>query len=188
MDFQNGTCLTDRLSNLYNLTTDHLKITKYSTTLCHNRCLAEMPLKECGCSGYRRALLYQQICNFAQARNCIEALPTDKNCLMKCTPPCDELEYLIHLSFQKYPVESQNADRNGFLTANFYFRRMEKQIREESLRYGIEDFKSNIGGYMGLFSGYSILTLVEFVSFVFVATGYYKYNIYAVLDLMFDFF
>ena len=52
---------------------------------------------------------------------------------------------------------------------------MEAEVWEDQISYEIENLLADIGGQLGLFSGYSVLTLIEFLFFLFYIIGHIVY-------------
>jgi len=90
-------------------------------------------------------------------------------CLKTCKLPCDEIVYEIQHSFLKYPIKKQKLAEefdNEELRLMISFKTLETKIIENVEYYFIENLLSDIGGQLGLFSGFSALTVVECVFFI----------------------
>ena len=104
-------------------------------------------------------------------------------CLKSCHPQCHESNYRADISFLKYP-NTASAEKYGkpiaevreeILQLKIYFKSLNVRITEEKMTYEMEDLLSNIGGQLGLFSGFSVLTIIElFCLAVTIATYFAK--------------
>ena len=188
--FQNESCIDDTPSVLKN-DLGQRKLTKYSTQLCRRKCLAEKQLEKCGCISY---YLEQRTTNIEtckwHARSCIDSIEKkwagdDLPCLKLCTFPCKEIRYETDMSFGYYPIVNarqtiyKNIDkpRDNYLKVSIYLKSLEVEVWEDKMSYALENLLADIGGQLGLFSGYSVLTLIEFAFFLFyiIAHGVYLY-------------
>ena len=106
------------------------------------------------------------------------------DCLKSCLPPCQEINYETDISFSKYTsiaktkengerIEQVRQNREDILKVNVYLKSLDVKITEEQMTYKIENLLSDIGGQLGLFSGYSVLTVVELVSLAITVSIFY---------------
>ena len=97
------------------------------------------------------------------------------NCQQLCTPPCKEIVFSTDISFSHFPNLVSIVDYNMTLTemredslkVNIYYKTLNMKIIREGLSYEFENLLADIGGQLALFSGYSVLTLLEILLLVF---------------------
>ncbi|XP_057299786.1 degenerin mec-4-like [Hydractinia symbiolongicarpus] len=192
--FQNDTCKKHHKTNLQNPVTQNV-LTKYSKELCKYLCLAETQLYYCGCIEYYlpKTVSENETCTSESQRLCT-AKPHENftianaECITKCTPPCNEISYSTQISMQKYPnLKYEEVDSNklfsvqkgdiDYLKVTFYYETMETEVWEDEEVYGIVNLLADIGGQLGLFSGYSVFTMIEFLFFFFYIGAHTVYFI-----------
>ena len=185
--FKNNSCISASNMSFYDLGEKFHK--KYDAKLCSLKCYSNEMEKSCSCTRYDLPKIYSlsRICNLTD-NNCYEKVKTKyvnghMKCLKSCHPPCQENNYKVDISFLKYP-NTASAEKYGkpiaevreeILQLNIYFKTLNVRITEEKMTYEIEDLLSNIGGQLGLFSGFSVLTIIElFCLAVTIATYFAK--------------
>lgn len=85
-----------------------------------------------------------------------------KSC--NCSPECNEIKYDYNVV--KSDFVDENITGGIFSTAaSIYFGDDEFTAYKRFESYGTVQLLSNIGGYLGLFLGLSVLSVVEFVYF-----------------------
>ena len=185
--FKNNSCISASNMPFYDLGEKFHK--KYDAKLCSLKCYSNEMEKSCSCTRYDLPKIYSwsRICNLTD-NNCHEKVKTKyvnghMKCLKSCHPPCQENNYKVDISFLKYP-NTASAEKYGkpiaevreeILQLNIYFKTLNVRITEEKMTYEIEDLLSNIGGQLGLFSGFSVLTIIElFCLAVTIATYFAK--------------
>ena len=62
--------------------------------------------------------------------------------------------------------------REEILKVNIYYKTLNMKTIREHRSYEIENLLADIGGQLGLFSGYSILTLLEILFLVFTLSAF----------------
>ncbi|OAF70867.1 hypothetical protein A3Q56_01374 [Intoshia linei] len=67
--------------------------------------------------------------------------------------------------FKKIALDANFISRN-FMKIDIYFKQFRKQTVVQSPGYGIDVFLSEMGGYAGLFTGLSVLSLFEIMDFI----------------------
>ncbi|XP_052863803.1 pickpocket protein 28 [Anopheles cruzii] len=158
----------------------------YSRNNCELECEAKLILENCGCVLYFLPKLYEdtKICSRANAR-CYEqirnsiAFTANTSLTCSCLPGCFEISYVPDLTTAELHVgqfgiretmlgdvkDEKYAKENLALVYVFvkdtYFRSFTK-----GELVGFTDFLSNVGGLLGLFLGFSIISLVEVIYFV----------------------
>ena len=140
---------------------------KYSLQLCKDMCLAKTQIEICGCSSYwLPSLTSNVICGY-QNYECIERIYDDYRlgtlpCLKECNLPCDETKYEIEMSSKAYPTlkmkksESYDTDDNdNIVKVNIAFKTFDILTIKDEEFYFIENLLGDIGGLLGLWSGFS---------------------------------
>ncbi|KAI6188821.1 Degenerin mec-10 [Aphelenchoides besseyi] len=151
---------------------------RYSLEGCYRSCLQEMVVKECGCGDPRFPV--------GNASHCQRKLPhvsgqneaqIDKlDC--KCEQACFQPSYSVSYSCANWPSESLNisvgkcelsADEcidyykeNGAFIEVFY-EALNFEVLSETEAYGLVKMMADLGGQLGLWSGVSVMTCIEFV-------------------------
>ncbi|XP_060065917.1 acid-sensing ion channel 4-B-like [Ylistrum balloti] len=153
-------------------------ISKYSYGACVTDCFTAFVQEICGC---RDVFMPGDIpvCNIDQRINCFEAAEVSfiSNSSCECGNPCEEISYLPEVSYGSFPypgyltttfpdiqVSEEYMKSNGlmfevFMKSDMYIQR--KQI----LEFTEADLVAAVGGYMGLFIGASIGTIMELLEF-----------------------
>ena len=144
--------------------------------------------KTCKCIRYDLPEIHNrsQICDHTE-HSCYEKVKekyvTGKmECLKLCHPPCEEVNYETDISFLKYPntetAKKYNKPiaeiREEILQVYIYFKTLTVRITKENMMYEIEDLLADIGGQLGLFSGYSVLTVIELLCLLFTIVVYFS--------------
>ncbi|KAL9988196.1 hypothetical protein ACROYT_G002611 [Oculina patagonica] len=176
-------------------TGDHTNLTyQYSEMACRKACIANTQLKECGCAEIKLALKpYCDPINSTQA-SCTDMVNdqhrrSNLNC--SCNEDCKLFEYLATTSSAVWPTDAylgrlQNilGDKASDVTSDFaearrnlarvdvYCKSMTLEIIAQQARYQLKDLISSVGGSLGLFTGISLLTLVEFLKLMFDLTRF----------------
>ncbi len=94
-----------------------------------------------------------------------EALVNDT--FSKCVKPCKTLTYgaeLISMHKNSKLVSRFQIEQPGAFFFGMYFEQFKINYKEEYVLMTWTNFFSTIGGFLGLFMGYSILTLGEWIS------------------------
>ena len=163
---------------------------KYDAKSCSLKCFSEEMEKTCNCIWYDLPKIchLSRICNSTD-RKCYQRV-RDKyvkgeiECLKSCLPPCQEINYETDISFLKYPniakakenrerIEKVRQVREEIIKVKVYFKSLDVRVTEEKMTYAMEDLLSDIGGQLGLFSGYSVLTVIELVSLAVTISVYF---------------
>lgn len=186
--FKNNSCIAQ--SNITFSYMGRKFSTKYDTTSCSLKCFGEEMKKTCNCILYYLPKIYHlpRLCNSTDEK-CYQRIKDNYangeiDCLKSCLPPCQEINYETDISFLKYPsiaktkengerIEQVRQIREDILKVNVYFKSSDVKITEEQMTYKIENLLSDIGGQLGLFSGYSVLTVVELVSLAITVSIYF---------------
>ena len=183
--FNNKSCIKE---DSLKYSPHHQIFAKYNTELCSKSCLSKTQVDKCGCVSYYLTLFAPNstICKFNN-RDCIHGLDKkflNRNipCLKECNFPCKEQMFAIEISSELYPstpkaktYQQVTEPREDFLKVDIYFRNFVVEVWTEKENYMIEDLLAGIGGQLGLFSGYSVLTVIEFIFFAFFIIGHGMY-------------
>ncbi|XP_058451931.1 pickpocket protein 28 [Malaya genurostris] len=156
----------------------------YSRNNCEMECEARLVQENCGCVLYYMPKLQEdtKICNKADAP-CYEeiksflAFRSNTSRLCNCLPGCFEISYTTVISTAELCIgnfkvrEKLLSHNNSYARKNIalvyiffsetYFRSL---IKGELV--GFTDFLSNVGGLLGLFMGFSLISLAEVIYFI----------------------
>ena len=184
--FKNQSCMPKSNLSFYNL--GEAFHTKYDVKSCHLKCYSEEMEKTCKCIRYDLPEIHNRsrICDHTE-HSCYEKVKekyvTGKiECLKLCHPPCQEVSYETDISLLKYPntesAKKYNKPiaklREEILQVYIYFKTLNVRITKENTMYEIEDLLADIGGQLGLFSGYSVLTVIELICLLFTIVAYFS--------------
>uniref|UniRef100_A0A182UKS5 Pickpocket n=1 Tax=Anopheles melas TaxID=34690 RepID=A0A182UKS5_9DIPT len=158
----------------------------YSRNNCELECEAKLILENCGCVLYYLPKLYEdtKICSRANAR-CYEqirssiAFSANTSISCSCLPGCFEISYVPDLTTTELQVgrfdiretlldhvkDEVYAKENLALVYIFVKDTYYRSFTKGEL-VGFTDFLSNVGGLLGLFLGFSIISLIEVIYFV----------------------
>ncbi|XP_050069276.1 pickpocket protein 28 [Anopheles maculipalpis] len=158
----------------------------YSRNNCELECEAQLILENCGCVLYYLPKLYEdtKICSRANAR-CYEqirssiAFTANDSLSCTCLPGCFEISYIPDVTTAELQVgqfgiresllddvkDEQYAKKNLALIYVFVKDTYYRSFTKGEL-VGFTDFLSNVGGLLGLFLGFSIISLIEVIYFV----------------------
>ena len=165
--------------------------TKYDAKSCSLKCFSEKMERTCNCIGHDylpKIYHLSRICN-STGHKCYQRVK-DKyvkgeiEYLKSCFPSCQEINYETDISFLKYPniakakengerIEQVRQVREEIIKVTIYFKSLDERITKEQMTYAMEDLLSDIGGQLGLYSGYSFLTVVELVSLAIAISVYF---------------
>ncbi|XP_078348643.1 acid-sensing ion channel 2-like [Oculina patagonica] len=153
----------------------------YTKDACVYQCYANMTSDICGChyAGFP-GVRQLPVCSF-QDQRCIKKARKAVNLTeCPCNNACSELEYESRVSYSKFPDTSiikllRNVFRTNvsvsYMQENYVFlqvgfQHMAYEKRQEFPSYGPESLFGELGGNMGLFLGCSLLTICEFIDFL----------------------
>ncbi|XP_067004779.2 pickpocket protein 28 [Anabrus simplex] len=148
----------------------------YTQENCELECLTNYTLKHCSCAQYFMPRAEgTQICGPMDIGCTIEVqeaynFDADNLDYCNCLPACTEIKYDVEISQSGYmwePLLKQPEWKKKRLGSfNIFLKDMHVITRKRSELYGASDFLANCGGLLGLFLGFSILSLVEIVYFL----------------------
>ncbi|KAL9986114.1 hypothetical protein ACROYT_G000194 [Oculina patagonica] len=187
--FESKRCLQTVSKDESNLYTKHFGAV-YSSTACKESCLAYNELEKCGCMEYRfpGSSVYG-ICSVTdkQTVKCLSKVQkkfreNKLNCTDSCPPPCSEQGFKMSTSFAIWPSENyepiytdnlrkenkillskDESHRKNVCKLQVFYEELNLEVITEQRSYEIEDFVSDIGGQLGLWIGFSVLTAAEFL-------------------------
>ncbi|XP_023715587.1 pickpocket protein 28 isoform X2 [Cryptotermes secundus] len=143
----------------------------YTQENCDSECYTNYTLKNCGCVAYYMPQNYA----------------SDDEGLSKCNcmPACAEITYDVENSHAKFSwLDTLNAfdkirgsnqtttAKEKIARAAFYYKERQYVTSRRGELYGPADFLASCGGLLGLYLGFSILSLVEIVYFFTVRLCY----------------
>ncbi|PFX34951.1 Amiloride-sensitive sodium channel subunit beta [Stylophora pistillata] len=158
---------------------------------CRKSCLAYNQLKRCRCMQYQfPGSSNYGICNVIDkpTLKCLSGVQkmfkeNKLNCTTSCPPPCREEGYKMSSSFALWPSEKYepiyeealqkehkilftkigSSHRKNVCKLQVFYEELNLEMITEQRSYEIEDFVSDIGGQLGLWIGFSVLTAAEFL-------------------------
>uniref|UniRef100_A0A915EDK5 Amiloride-sensitive sodium channel n=1 Tax=Ditylenchus dipsaci TaxID=166011 RepID=A0A915EDK5_9BILA len=175
-----GDCQDDETKNNY-----IYRGYRYSIEGCYRTCFQEMVVKECGCADPRfpapPKTVHCEVFN-SSARKCLEDQTTRLGHLhelsseqaavqCRCRQPCKQSVYTVSYSAANWPSQSINMSSIGQCpfkeveSCEEYFQENGAMIESEA--YGLVKMMADFGGQLGLWSGVSFMTCVEFLFFFF---------------------
>ncbi|XP_017493088.1 PREDICTED: pickpocket protein 28-like [Rhagoletis zephyria] len=157
---------------------------EYTQRNCVVECSADTLLAHCGCLPYFKPMRYgnETICDIRDTA-CVERVrlltmlinKSGKGCAAECPSSCNDLSYLptffsaplIHAGFQidnqmVKNISSEYVQKN-IAMVKIYFKDYAYRSEKNMDFIGVTDFLSNIGGIIGLFFGFSFISLAELV-------------------------
>ncbi|XP_063915473.1 pickpocket protein 28-like [Zophobas morio] len=157
----------------------------YTQSNCLLECRTDHVLKQCGCVEYfmprnnTTAICGNSLLDCAvNAEN--DLIEVQKKSKIKgddycdCKPACSSLKFRAEISQANYDegklLNTQGltyADTKGtaWTLLHIYFKEEYVTTMERNELYGISDLISNFGGVLGLFTGFSLLSLFEILYF-----------------------
>nr|XP_008193548.2 PREDICTED: pickpocket protein 28 [Tribolium castaneum] len=168
----------------------HFKV--YTQSNCLFECLTNYTLEKCGCVNYfmpRDNLT--RICGSGNV-DCMEEAESElktKNfgdrlsgkMLCDCKPPCTSLMYQVETSHSDFywreyfkirkrhnlKIDWKDAkDEDHWSVLSIFFKAEQFMTLERNELYGVCDLIANLGGLLGLFTGFSLITMVEIIYFL----------------------
>lgn len=156
----------------------------YSKKNCEMECEADLVDEACGCVMHfmPRATEDTVICERSEYA-CYEKIKlkidsSKEDYLCECLPGCSEINYKISLSSAKIgngsfaisdhelgKMDSNFVHENIALIHLFLMHSSFRSFTKEELM-GFTDFLSNTGGLLGLFMGFSVISLIEIMYFL----------------------
>ncbi|XP_077984582.1 acid-sensing ion channel 2-like [Glandiceps talaboti] len=165
----------------------------YSRTACIAECLSDEVVKECGCRKVTQPGIVET-CDPRGQVECVEPMLKNLSRLGKfcdCPTPCDQSVFETKVSSTYWPSDyilqqleeefnltnAESFVRKNFLDLWFYFEELSFEEVDQVESYSSSSLQSDIGGFLGLFLGASLITVSEFLDFILVSF-IKKYKIY----------
>ncbi|XP_044252515.1 pickpocket protein 28-like [Tribolium madens] len=165
----------------------------YSQSNCLLECLTNYTLGKCGCvKFYMPRDNSTPICG-PNSYECTENAESELQIkelehkisgrsLCDCKPSCTNLKYSVETSHSDFYFKEYFKVHNEFKLEDFdgthwsvlqlYFKDEQFMTMERNELYGISDLISNLGGLLGLFTGFSLITMAEIIYFCTVRVVY----------------
>ncbi|XP_038065978.1 acid-sensing ion channel 4-A-like isoform X3 [Patiria miniata] len=155
---------------------------KYSVPACQLECKARYVIDKCGCRDIRWPGS-GDICTIEKLTTCsyvyeAEFLARGEKC--HCPMACKTTTYDSKVSLAAWPAKhlleemrrdsnmSEDFIRDNFLDVYIYFEEIMYMNIEQQQAYTFTNVQSDVGGYLGLLCGMSLITLVEWADFIII--------------------
>ncbi|XP_017110495.2 pickpocket protein 28 [Drosophila elegans] len=157
----------------------------YTRLNCENECVAAYLYETCSCIPFEYPQIYSNATTCSMRDTiCVrraqraENRPSWVKCRQQCLPSCFDLNYLA--SGFSFPLASNNFQlanalvegiNKSYLSENIavinvYYRESVYHGNTKNAYVGLTEFLSNVGGVMGLFMGFSVISLAEIFYFL----------------------
>lgn len=171
----------------------------YTAKNCQAECLANITVQKCNCVAYYMPHeINTTICRERTKIMCVEKardeIITGKSAMESedvcgCLPPCYYVEYDAEVLKTKYNIPPTQREAIIFNMSSLvpwffsddkslkysrlevYFKKSRYLSMRRSELFGWTDFVANIGGLLGVFLGFSFLSLVEIIYFATIRIG-----------------
>ncbi|KAM8712439.1 hypothetical protein ACLKA7_012884 [Drosophila subpalustris] len=159
----------------------------YSRRNCEKECYAKFLYESCACIPHKYPQIYSNasICTVGDTicirrASRVENASRSSKCSKQCLPSCFDLSYMadaLYLPLAKRDFRIENAIvaninksylLDNIAVVNFYYRETAYYGSMKNVYIGFTEFLSNIGGVMGLFMGFSVISLAEMFYFLVV--------------------
>ncbi|XP_034490319.1 pickpocket protein 28 [Drosophila innubila] len=161
--------------------------THYTQRNCEMECMSRLLLQHCGCIVFYMPRINgnDTVCSIRES-HCVESVRLHtidlavESCLDNCLPSCFDLTfnaipYSTKISYNDFKTAnptlvnySQFNVERSIAIVNLYYKDHTFRASKQTEFIGISDFLSNVGGLMGLFLGFSFLSIAECVYFAFI--------------------
>ncbi|XP_022193624.1 pickpocket protein 28 isoform X2 [Nilaparvata lugens] len=144
----------------------------YTQDNCAVECLTNVTLQQCQCVAfYMPTTTPVPICSATNQcfRNVTKLMVKNQieKTVCSCLPACTELSYTVensHTYSSETTAKSSISNNTG--SVNVVFTEAYFITKERKELYGKTEFLSNCGGTLGLFLGFSVLSLVEVIYYI----------------------
>ncbi|XP_022101347.1 acid-sensing ion channel 1C-like [Acanthaster planci] len=158
---------------------------KYSAASCKYACKILYVTRKCGCRDYRWSIRDIPICSLEKQVQCIYryedefVLSQENQC--HCPIACKAITYGREISQAYWPASflskelqaemnvTEDFIRENYLDVYIYYDEIMYTRIEQIGAYTVDNLQSDIGGYLGLLCGMSLMTVVELLDFILVA-------------------
>jgi hypothetical protein len=157
------------------------KYATYQQPDCFDLCLQHEIIEECGCYDLNYAQLRKvKACVDKEEIKCAFKVYNEffdkginEDCLKMCPLECESVGYQLTLSSSNFPTfssyfiyknltkSSYEVVRENSLAVNIYYQDLGYTRITETPTMIVQDLLSQIGGMLGLFIGFSLLSLIE---------------------------
>ena len=163
------------------------KLDKYDQNMCVKMCYQKYIIDNCKCSLQQMPPYYSysnNVCNDVNEQNCSAQYDSlfydsqsDDNCYADCPDNCVQYEYDSRISFSNFPsdwylnkyyLNDSKRNFNSYFDSkvalvNIYFNEMTYLHIYQTPKITSESLLATIGGHLGLFAGWSVLTFAELI-------------------------
>ncbi|XP_068083940.1 uncharacterized protein [Anabrus simplex] len=151
---------------------DLLLFSVYTQENCEFECFTNYTLHTCGCVAYYMPRTPdtpicgpgRKTCTTAATGSYQFATNHHEEC--HCLPACTEINYNVELSHSGYTWNEIDRAHKKWGRIFVFLKDMQITSSRRSELFGPTDFLANCGGLLGLFLGFSILSLVEIIYFI----------------------
>ncbi|XP_067133986.1 acid-sensing ion channel 1A-like [Centruroides vittatus] len=170
-------------TNCFNYTKDYLEkkgTTPWSRSICMEKCYVDVYIKKCKCVPTDMKYVHDtQYCNFS-SYGCIEEFDVTE-CLKACKKDCRIIKYdyevkkMPLLPVVKYFVTDpalKGLHKFSYVTVTL--KQEEVIVFNHKPKYEKIELFSYVGGFLGMWLGFSLVTISEVVKHFFVAGKYFK--------------
>lgn len=172
--FENNSCVGNQQTNVGKRFFTHEIVKKYSHFTCKDVCIAKKENEMCGCTSYwLPSLNHNRTCIEQHDSQCVDSvmklfLEGTLDCLKDCNPACEEKKYTIRSSSRNYPTirmlqNNYKIDFGNVVKVSVSFDSLETHEIIEEKDYDLINLIGGIGGLLGLYNGYSCMTVFEVI-------------------------
>ncbi|XP_057301340.1 acid-sensing ion channel 4-A-like [Hydractinia symbiolongicarpus] len=166
--FNNNSCIKNYTEYFSSLSAQ-IKITKYSTKICRDYCYDNNFINACNCTSDDLRKQNYRLCDntdFSCLLNVAIGLKSvDNQCLAQCKFPCEETYYTVLTSSGLFFHNKDDDEADERLNIYIYSKSTEVEVTEDKLLYHWENLLADFGGHLGLWGGFSVLTIMEIIAF-----------------------
>ncbi|XP_071082915.1 acid-sensing ion channel 1-like [Haliotis cracherodii] len=163
-DMLGGRCLPDQQADQWSL----YRYPHYSQKACQRECLVNYTSAQCGCRFYLDRGC-EDLCSASQTWQCLENSGQDfygnESSRCDCPSRCTRVEYETYVSCA--PLTSIHASAPMVHLTFLQSGPLKLEIEQIPV-YSVETILANIGGQIGLFMGFSIVSMVEILEVVII--------------------
>ncbi|KAJ3617439.1 hypothetical protein MTP99_007158 [Tenebrio molitor] len=159
---------------------------KYTQSNCLLECLTNYILHECGCVRFFMPRESDTAICGVGSSECVEKAEVEikvkeleykimGKSFCDCKPSCTQLKFNVETSdsdfyfreyFKTVHQEYFKDNTSHWSVLDIYFKEEQFMTKERNELYGTSDLISNLGGLLGLFTGFSLISLAEIIYFL----------------------